>query len=168
MLLLRSLPGPTIKRFDTIVLLSEALKFFMFRIAIISLITLRVVLCPLFCGGCAESVHACEVNEGVHSACCDSNCGPCGSDERPAPSPCDCPEDSPVLPCDSGCVSHAAPELIERILGDDFGLAFCLGPDFFAQVDSLGNFSFPDVERSHRFDLESGQTIRLVFASLLL
>jgi hypothetical protein len=168
MLLLRSLPGPTIKRFDTIVLLSEALKFFMFRIAIISLITLRVVLCPLFCGGCADSVYASEVTEGVQSTCCETNCDPCGSGERPAPSPCDCPEDSPGVPCDSGCVSHAAPELIERISSEDLGLSFCVGPVFFAVVDSLGNVSFPYAERSHRFDLESGHTIRLVFASLLL
>jgi hypothetical protein len=140
----------------------------MFRITIIALITLRVVLCPLFCGGCADNVYASEVSDGVHPACCESTCEPCGNDERPVPSPCDCPEDSPVVPCDSGCVSHAAPELIERITSEDLGLTFGVGPVFFAVVDSLGNVSFPNAERSHRFDLESGHTIRLVFASLLL
>ena len=65
-------------------------------------------------------------------------------------------------------MSHAAPELIERITSEDLGLTFGVGPVFFAVVDSLGNVSFPNAERSHRFDLESGHTIRLVFASLLL
>lgn len=138
--------------------------FLMFHLAIIAIISLRVVLCPLFCvgDGALDSGHQDEV---FSCACAKSNSGPCHSNERQAPVPLDCPCDSP-FPCDSGCVCKAAPELNGRTATTDFELSLDFAPVCMQTV------SFSEVRairhEVHSPRLDNGRSIRLVFASLLL
>lgn len=132
--------------------------FVMFHLAIITLITLRVILCPFFCVG--DSMLGSEhQDEAVSCACAKANSGPCHSNERQAPVPFDCP-------CDSGCVCKAAPELNGRTATTDFELSL----DFASVCMETVSFSEARVIRRevHSPRLDNGRSIRLVFASLLL
>ncbi len=135
----------------------------MFHLAIITFITLRVVLCPLFCMG--EDVICSGLQGAVNCGCTEANSGPCHSDERQAPVPLDCPCDSPY-PCNSGCVCQAAPELNGRTVATDFELSFNFAPVCMETVNFSGVRAVCREIRLPRLD--NGRSIRLVFASLLI
>tara|TARA_R110000868_G_scaffold370319_2_gene633807 strand:- start:25343 stop:25753 length:411 start_codon:yes stop_codon:yes gene_type:complete len=136
----------------------------MFHLAIITLITFRVILCPLFCVG-ESAIGSGLQDEAVSCACAKSNSGPCHSNERQAPVPFGCPCDS-KFPCDSGCVCKAAPELNGRTATTDFELSL----DFAPVCMQIVSFSEVRAIRHevHLPRLDNGRSIRLVFASLLL
>lgn len=138
----------------------------MFRLIIISVIALRVILCPLFCA--VGNGDACAFGDGTVVTCmCSAHHNePCDADEssvpRPLDSPCDCP-----LPCDADCVCQVAPEFNSRSVAE-IELSF----DFqLLSIDTWEvseDFASRCEEHPHRHDLASGRSIRLGFASLLL
>ncbi|WP_236010900.1 hypothetical protein [Candidatus Laterigemmans baculatus] len=102
------------------------------------------------------------VEPSVTCACSGSEKEPCGGDNLPpSASPCDCP-----YPCDSGCACQFMPELNSRTVTAEFELSFDLAPVFFGTPDF--SHVFPCEEHPRRLDLESGRTVRLAFASLLI
>ena len=145
----------------------------MFRIAIIATITFRVIFCPLFCGGCAGDAQSVNMGDSIELVCVDKPCRCCGCEDRAIPVTANCLDGSRVpcdseCPTDSGCFSHAAPELSGRIVIESVGLAFdarmALADEFdFIKVDSVA-----EVGTTKHFGLESGRKIRLAFASLLI
>tara|TARA_R110002095_G_scaffold155056_1_gene134623 strand:+ start:9858 stop:10256 length:399 start_codon:yes stop_codon:yes gene_type:complete len=132
----------------------------MFHLAIIMLIALRVILCPLFCVG-DGTLGSGHQDEAVSCACAEA----CHSDERQAPVPFDCPCDSP-FPCDSGCVCKAAPELNGRTTTTDFELSLDFSPVCMETVSLSEVRAIRHEVHSPRLD--NGRSIRLVFASLLI
>ena len=138
----------------------------MFRLIMISVIALRVILCPLFCAVGNGDVCALGGETGGRCTCSASHNEPCQSDDssapRPSDSPCDCP-----IPCDAGCVCQVAPELNSRTAaGIELSLNFA--PVCFDTPDVLEIFASRCEAHSHRHDLPGGRSIRLVCASLLL
>lgn len=136
----------------------------MFHPAIISLIALRVILCPLFCGVMLERTWA---SNEISSTCTCSNiqkehCPGHKSLAIPFDSPCDCPNG-----CDTGCVCQIVPEWNSPTFTIDAELS----PDFVSAF--IETSKYPDVnagrpEQVHRLDLPSGRSIRLAFRSLQL
>ena len=137
----------------------------MFRLAFISIITLRVIFCPLLCIGCDDGVRAFQTVETHTCRCSDEDREPCSGEE--VPTPFDCPSDCPC-PCDTGCVCQVTPELNNRTVAADFALAVDFLPVCFDSVDFSQGFAPRGDEISYRLDLESGRDIRVAHASFLL
>ncbi len=136
----------------------------MFHPAIISLIALRVILCPLFCGVELERGWA---SKEISSTCTCSDiqkehCPGSKSPSIPFDSPCDCPNG-----CDTGCVCQIVPEWN----GPTFTIDAELSPDFVLAV--IKTSKCPEVnagrpEQVHRPELPSGRSIRVALRSLQL
>ena len=137
----------------------------MFRLAFISIITLRVIFCPLLCIGCDGGAQALRSAEAHVCTCGDHDREPCqdGESQFPFDTPTDCP-----CPCDTGCVCQVTPELNYRTAGIDFFLAIDFQPICFDTVDFSQAIVFRGEESPHRHDLESGRDVRIAHASLLL
>lgn len=138
----------------------------MFRLIMISVIALRVILCPLFCAVGNGDACASGAETGVRCTCSANHDEPCQSDDSSAPRPCDSPYDCPI-PCDAGCVCQVAPELNSRAAaGVELSLNF--EPVCFDAPDVLEISASRCEEHSYRHDLPGGRSIRLVCASFLL
>lgn len=137
----------------------------MFRLLLISFITLRVIACPLFCvvGGDVapvagvDQIGGCQCEHG-QSASCDASQLP----------PANAPSDNPC-PCDTGCECQVTPELNSRTVSADIILSLDVTPLFSEALD-VSKFLAKrcDERHPHRFDLQSGRDVRLAYASLLL
>lgn len=134
----------------------------MFRLAFISVFTLRVIFCPMFCLGCEEGAQAAKTNP---CTCSDAELEHCKDAE--VPTPFDCPCDQPC-PCDTFCVYKVTPELVNRVVLADFVLSIDFLPAGFDLPDFSQGFSSCGEELSHRIDLESGRDVRIAHASFLL
>lgn len=133
----------------------------MFQLAFISIITLRVLLCPLLCVG-DDGARALGVEQSVMCACSGNENEACRGDKLPPfGAPCDCP-----IPCDSGCVCQFTPESNSRVASADIELSVDFVPVCFSTRNSSD--VLPCEERPRRLDFKSGRTIRLIFASLLI
>ena len=129
----------------------------MFRVAIISIITLRVILCPLLCVGCVEAASALPAVGSVGCYCSDSDREPCRSNEGPSSSPFDRPSDRHPCPCDTGCVCQVTPELNNRTVSADLELSLDFLPVCIDTLDFSEVFASRGEEFSHRLDLERGR-----------
>lgn len=137
----------------------------MFRLTILALVTLRVTLCPLFCAASGDAARPVVFSQPHNCTCTANESQSCPNNQVPAPT--DCPCDSP-FPCDSGCVCQVAPEQSSRIISTDLVMSIELSPVCFDALDFCKAFASHCEEQPHRFGLESGRDVRLVFASLLL
>lgn len=137
----------------------------MFRFTILALVTLRVTLCPLFCAASEDAARPVAFSSARACTCVSSESRSCPSE--PVSVPADCPCDSP-LPCDSGCVCQITPELKSRVVFFDLAWSLDFAPVCFDTLDFRKACASRCEEHPHRFGLESGREIRLVFASLLL
>lgn len=137
----------------------------MFRLAFISIITLRVMFCPLLCIGCDDGVQALQAAQTHTCTCSDTDREQCKGGQ--SPTPFDCPSDCPC-PCDTGCVCQVTPELNHRTVAADFALAVDFLPVCFDTVVFSQGFARRGEELSHRLDLESGREVRIAHASFLL
>ena len=137
----------------------------MFRLAFISIITLRVIFCPLLCIGCDDGMQALRSAETHVCTCSDRDREPCqdGESQFPFDTPTDCP-----CPCDTGCVCQVTPELNNRTAGIDFFLTVDFLPVCFDTLNLSQAFASCGQERPHRLDLESGRDVRVAHASFLL
>ncbi len=137
----------------------------MFRLAFISIITLRVILCPLLCIACDDSAQALRSAEAHVCTCADRDREPCQDGESlfPFDTPTDCP-----CPCDMGCVCQVTPELNIRSAAIDFFLTVDFLPVCFDTLNLSRAFASYGEERPHRLDLESGRDVRIAHASFLL
>ena len=137
----------------------------MFRLAFISIITLRVIFCPLLCIGCDDDAQAFQNVEMHTCTCFDSEREPCSGEQ--VPSPFDCPSDCPC-PCDTGCVCQVTPELNNRTVGLEAFLTVDFLPCCFDTLDYSQAFTSCGHEPPPHCDLESGRDIRVAHASFLL
>lgn len=137
----------------------------MFRLAFISIITLRVIFCPLLCIGCDDGTQALRSVDANVCTCGDRDREPCrdGDSQFPSDTPTDCP-----CPCDTGCVCQVTPELNNRTVAAYFALAVDFLPVYFDTVDFSQGFARRGEELSHRLDLESGRDVRVAHSSFLL
>jgi hypothetical protein len=158
--LLRNWPKRRIN--DSIGTLLQKMRPEMFRLIMMSAITLRVILCPFFCAVGNVDVCALGGETGVPCTCSASHDEPYQSDDSSAPWPCESP-----VPCDVDCVGHVAPELNNRTaVSIELSLNFVTV--CFNTTDVMNVFMSRCEEHSHRHDLPDGRSIRLVCASLLL
>jgi hypothetical protein len=138
----------------------------MFRLITISVIALRVILCPLFCAVGNGDARAFGDEAAVTCTCATHHNEACDTDEssvpRPFDSPCDCP-----IPCESGCVCQVAPELNSRSIVE-IELSFDFLPVSVDTWEVSEDSAAQREEHPHRHDRLSGRSIRLAFASLLL
>ena len=137
----------------------------MFRFTILAFVTLRVIICPLFCAANGDVALPVTFLPADTCACVSSESRSCPNE--PVPVPADCPCDSP-FPCDSGCVCQVTPELNSRIIFSDLVRSLDFAPVCSDTLDFCKACASRCEEHPHRFGLESGREIRLVFASLLL
>jgi hypothetical protein len=143
----------------------------MFQIALVTIITLRVILCPLLCGGEAEHAQAGEIQPATACACSDPASQPCRgdaqpTDAQPADSSSDCPGDRM---CHCSCFCQAPPVSSDRMTSVDLSDSLDL-PQLDSAASTTGVAHAP-VERdvvAHRRDTPSGRQVRLAHASLLL
>jgi len=137
----------------------------MYHHVVISIITLRVIFCPLLCIGCDDGAPVFHTIETQTCTCSNAERLPCQRGETPSPfdSPSECP-----CPCDTGCVCKASPELSNRAAAIDQILMLEFLPVFFDALDSSQTFASHGEELPYRLDLESGRDIRIAHASFLL
>ena len=137
----------------------------MFRLAFISIITLRVIFCPLLCIGCGDGTQALRSAEAHVCTCADRDREPCqdGESQFPFDTPTDCP-----YPCDTGCVCQVTPELNNRTAGFEAFLTIDFLPCCFDTLDYSQAFASCGHEPPPHCDLQSGRDIRVAHASFLL
>ncbi len=135
----------------------------MFRFTFISIITLRVIFCPLLCIGCDDGMQAFHTSETHVCNCSDTKSEPCQSSETPTPfdSPSGCP-------CDTGCIFQVTLESNNRTVGIGFFLMVDFLPICFDTQNLLQESGSHCEEMSQRLDLESGHDVRIAHASFLL
>ena len=149
----------------------------MFRFAIITAITLRVMLCPLYCGGGTGIAHvggmtatvataaAGEISAPAHCGCSGSASATCDSDSQPAETPAKCPGDKA---CTCVCFCHAMSGVSDRSITLDVAHSLDLAPAEISGLDvSKAGVTHHPI-KSHRLGLDSGRSIRLAFSSLLI
>ena len=143
----------------------------MFRFAIITAITLRVMLCPLYCGGGTGDAHAGEITAAgklstpAHCGCSDAASERCDSDSQPAETPARCPGDKA---CTCVCFCHATSGVSDRSITLDVAHSLDLAPAEISGLDvSKAGVTHHPI-KSHRLGLDSGRSIRLAFSSLLI
>lgn len=133
----------------------------MFRLAFISYIALRVIACPIFCIGGADTAMAAEIEQVGECHCGHQQSTPCDGNELP-PSNCPCP-------CDDGCAIQITPELNSHTVSADLLLSLDVAPLCLETLDFAAFLGKRCGERHlHRFYLQSGRDVRLAYASLLL
>ena len=137
----------------------------MFRFTILTFVTLRVTLCPLFCAASGDAARPVAFSQARSCTCVSNESRSCPNE--PVPVPADCPCDSP-FPCNSGCVCQVTPELNSRIVSSDLAWSLDFAPVCSNTLDFYKACASHCEEHPHRFGLESGREIRLVFTSLLL
>lgn len=138
----------------------------MFRFAFITFIALRVVLCPLFCSGGAGDASAEGVQKPVHCACSGTDTEPCGDESQPTQSPSGCPDGTS---CHCSCFCHDTLVLGERSEMVDASRSLDLPAVAIAGAERSANIA--SVERDvipRRLDIDSGRSLRIIFASLLI
>lgn len=133
----------------------------MFRLAFISIFTLRVICCPLLCSGLDDVAQAFGMSETHTCSCTEADREPCQSSETPTPF--DCP-----YPCDTGCVCQVTLELNNRTVEVDPFLTVDFLSGSSDTLDYSQAFAPRGEKLSHRIDLESGRDIRIAHASFLL
>lgn len=138
----------------------------MFRLAFISFITVRLMICPLLCLGCDGDAQTIQAKPSHGCTCSDTDQVSCQGDR--IPTPIDCPSDCPY-PCDVDCLCevNVAPDSNNRTASVG-SLAVDFLPARFDKLAILRGFAPPGDEVTHRLDLESGRDYRIAHASFLL
>ena len=146
---------------------------FMFRFAIITAIALRVMLCPLYCGGGVGDARAGgitatggmvvtgEINAPAHCGCSDAASGRCGNEPQPA----ECPGDTT---CTCVCFCDAVSGASDRPITVDLTHSLDLAPVDVPVLDFSKVAAVHRPVNSHRLNPDSGRSIRLAFSSLLI
>ena len=137
----------------------------MFRLALMSMIALRVICCPVLCTGCGEGTRIVEDAQAHVCACSASESETC--DGQAASTPLEQPSDCPC-PCKSEGQCEVTLDLSRRSV--DFEAFFAV--DFvlccFETVDISQAFNIRGYEPPPHCDLECGRDIRVAHASFLL
>ena len=137
----------------------------MFRLVILAIVALRVTVCPLFCAANASAAHSAKVPR-VHSCCCaacERELTPSEGDSGRSHCPCNsstpcCPGGTCQVTLDKG---HRLDVVMLLAVREVTSLSFDTLECPKVLVASINEHPF-------RYDRSSGQTIRLVFESLLI
>jgi len=142
-------------------LLRVANRYHMFRYTLILLVTIRVILCPLFCAA-GNGVLPCDRSQVAGCSCSRNTadlCDTADSSRRPG--------DSPV-PRRSPCICQSTPELIGQKVRTDFTWTLEFRGAYASEFDFFNSHSFRFDAFAHHKSLCTGRSTRLALGSLLL